>query len=178
MMNDFLALTLENIRNGGNSLTWMESRRLEWAPLMAARLRYLLEGHAFILMCDEARSWYEEYFLKNINAKPSRPMLPFLPLSAICKNKIQTQEDIALLNDLLELSFPNGYIYFYIGSSSDKRAQIAKSKDDSLLWLFDEQLQNSFYLNSKDKELDIKLISLFKLLDTSLDAILFSKVSL
>ncbi len=177
-MSDFLAHTLENIRNGGSSMTWMESRRLEWAPLMAARLKYLLEGYSFILMCDEARSWYEEYFLKNINAKPSRPMLPFIALDSIYKNKAQSQEDIALLNDLLELTFPNGYIYFYIGSATDKRSQIAKSKDDSLLWLFDEQLQNSFYLNSKDKDLDIKLISLLKLLDMSLDAILFSKVGL
>lgn len=177
-MNDFLAYTLENIRNGGAFMTWMESRRLEWAPLMAARLKYLLEGHTFILMCDEERSWYEEYFLKNINAKASRPMLPFVSLNSICRKKIQSQEDISLLNDLLELTFPNGYIYFYIGSAVDKKAQIAKSKDDSLLWLFDEQLQNSFYLNSKDKDLDMKLISLFKLLDVSLDAILFSKVSL
>lgn len=159
-------------------MAWMESRRLEWAPLMAARLRYLLEGYTFVLMCDEPRSWYEEYFLKNINAKPSRPMLPFLSLDSIYRNKIQNQEDIALLNDLLELTFPNGYIYFYIGGIGDKKSQIARSKDDSLLWLFDEQLQNSFYLNSKDKDLDMKLISLFKLLDMSLDAILFSKVSL
>lgn len=177
-MNDFLAHTLENIRAGGNFMAWMESRRLEWAPLMAARLKYLLEGHTFVLMCDESRSWYEEYFLKNINAKASRPMLPFVSLSSIYRKKIHNQEDIALLNDLLELTFPNGYIYFYIGSANDKKSQIAKSKDDSLLWLFDEQLQNSFYLNSKDKDLDIKLISLFKLLDMSLDAILFSKVSL
>ncbi|EFP1838280.1 hypothetical protein HPX21_001645, partial [Campylobacter jejuni] len=49
---------------------------------------------------------------------------------------------------------------------------------DSLLWLFDEQLQDSFYLNSKDKDLDIKLISLYQLFDVSLDAILFSKVQL
>ncbi|MBK1993598.1 hypothetical protein FSE90_04950, partial [Campylobacter novaezeelandiae] len=68
--------------------------------------------------------------------------------------------------------------YFYIGSTTDKKSLIAKSKDDSLLWLFDEQLQNSFYLNSKDKDLDAKLISLFKLFDSSLDAILFSKVIL
>ncbi|HHW4153186.1 TPA: HobA family DNA replication regulator, partial [Campylobacter coli] len=52
-MSDFLSFTLENIRNGGTFMAWMESRRLEWAPLMAARLRYLLEGRTFVLMCDE-----------------------------------------------------------------------------------------------------------------------------
>ncbi|MFK0444587.1 HobA family DNA replication regulator, partial [Campylobacter jejuni] len=41
--------TLENIRNGGAFMAWLESRRLEWAPLMAARLKYLLEGRTFVL---------------------------------------------------------------------------------------------------------------------------------
>ena len=177
-MSDFLSFTLENIRNGGTFMAWMESRRLEWAPLMAARLRYLLEGRTFVLMCDEQRAWYEEYFLANINSKTTRPMLPFVSLKSLCKKKIQNIEDIALLNDLLDISFPNGFIYFYIGSASDKKSLIAKSRDDSLLWLFDEQLQDSFYLNSKDKDLDVKLITLYKHFDTSLDAILFSKVSL
>lgn len=63
-MSDFLSFTLENIRNGGAFMAWLESRRLEWAPLMAARLKYLLEGRTFVLMCDEQRSWYEELFLK------------------------------------------------------------------------------------------------------------------
>lgn len=159
-------------------MSWMESRRLEWAPLIAARLKLLLEGRAFIVICDEQRTWYEEYFLKHINAKASRPLLPFISLKAFCPVKVKSNEDIALLNDLLELSFPKGYVYFYIGTSQDKNSLIARSRDDSLLWLFDEQLQNSFYLNSKDADLDLKLITLYKLFDKSLDAILFSKVSL
>ena len=159
-------------------MAWMENRRLEWAPLMAARLKYLLEGRAFVVFCDEKRAWYEEYFLQHINAKPTRPMLPFVSLRTLCRTPIKTSEDIALLNDLLELSFPKGYVYFYIGTASDKKSLIARSKDDSLLWLFDEQLQNSFYLNSKDADLDLKLVSLYQLFDKSLDAILFSKVSL
>lgn len=81
------------------------------------------------------------------------------------------------MNDLLNLAFPNGFVYFYVGSSLDKKARIARSKDDSLLWIFDEKLQNSFYLNSKDEDLENKLISLYKFFDTILDGILFSKVS-
>lgn len=177
-MDSFLSFTSENIRKGGTFMVWMEERRLEWAPLMESRLKFLLQGRTFILMCDEQRSWYEEYFLKNVNAKANRPMLPFVSLNCFCKKKIQNNEDIALLNDLLDISFPNGFIYFYIGSSSDIKSFIAKSKDDSLLWLFDEQLQNSFYLSSKDRDLDSKLITLYKLFDESLDAILFSRVNL
>lgn len=177
-MSDFLKFSLECIRENPASMSWLESRRLEWATLVAARLRLLIfENKPFVLICDEARMWYEEYFLQNINAKNHRPMLPFFSLKALCKKKIEKPEDIALLNDLLELCFPNGFVYFYIGSHLDKHAQIARSKDDSLLWLFDEQTQNSFYLSSKDEELESKLISLYKLFDKSLDAFLFSKVS-
>ncbi|EAJ5118586.1 HobA family DNA replication regulator [Campylobacter upsaliensis] len=178
-MSDFLSWSLENIRSGGASMAWMESRRLEWSPLVASRLKYLLEGRAFILICDEARSWYETYFFQHINANRARPLLPFFSLkSFLFERKIQNNEDIILLNDMLEIAFPNGFVYFYIGTARDKRSLIARSKNDSLLWLFDEQLQNSFYLDSNDKDLDFKLISLYKLFDKSLDAILFSKVSL
>ncbi|ARE80891.1 HobA family DNA replication regulator [Campylobacter helveticus] len=181
-MSDFLSWSLENIRNGGASMAWMESRRLEWSPLVASRLKYLLEGRAFILICDEARSWYENYFLQHINANSARPLLPFFSLKSLLGRKIQIKKDdsidVVLLNDMLEIAFPNGFIYFYIGTARDEKSNIAKSKNDSLLWLFDEQLQNSFYLDSSDKDLDIKLISLYKLFDKSLDAILFSKVSL
>ena len=104
--------------------------------------------------------------------------MPIFSLNALCDKKIQNKEDILLLNDLLDVAFPNGFVYFYVGSSLDKRANIAKSKDDSLLWLFDEELQNSFYLSSKDRDLDEKLISMFKLFDKSLEAILFARVSL
>ena len=79
---------------------------------------------------------------------------------------------------MLETAFPSGFVYFYIGSNKDIRFQIARSRDDSLLWLLDEQLQNSFLLSSKDSELDEKLITLYKLFDKSLEAILFSRVSL
>lgn len=159
-------------------MTWMENRRLEWTPLMASKFKLLLEGKSFVMLCDEERSWYESYFLKNINAKANRPLVPIFSLNALCDKKIQSKEDILLLNDLLDIAFPNGFIYFYVGTSFDKRANIAKSKDDSLLWIFDEEFQNSFSLSSKDKDLDEKLITMFKLFDKSLEAILFSRVSL
>ena len=82
------------------------------------------------------------------------------------------------LLDMLSLAFPNGYVFFYIGKSAEKSSQIAKGKDDSYMWLFDEQAQNSFYLSSSDEMLDIKLLSLYKLFDKSVDVALFAKVAL
>lgn len=178
MSNSFLKFTLEQIRQSGAYMSWLEERRLEWSPLIASKLSLLLQGYTFVMITDEQRTWFEEYFLSKINANNVRPYVPFVSLEGIYHKTCKNQEDIALLNDLLSISFPNGYVYFYIGKNSDFKSQIARSKEDSLLWLFDEQLQNSFFLSSNDKELDFKLISLYKIFDKSLDAAIFSKVEI
>ena len=66
-MSDFIKWTLEAIREEGSLMSWMEERRTEWTPLLASKLKFLLEGRAFILITDSERGWFEEYFLKNIN---------------------------------------------------------------------------------------------------------------
>ena len=83
-MSDFIKWTLEAIREEGSLMSWMEERRTEWTPLLASKLKFLLEGRAFILITDSERGWFEEYFLKNIN-KPTnaRPVLPFFSLKAL-----------------------------------------------------------------------------------------------
>lgn len=177
-MMDFSKFLLNSIQQGSIHHSWMEERRLEWGPLMLSRLRFLLEGRSFILCTDEERIWYERYILANINSSTKRPLLPFFSINQLFLKKLNSELDLAMVNDLLDLSFPKGFVYFYIGKSFGDFARLARSKDDSLLWLFDEQLQNSFYLSSNDKDLDFKLISLYKLLDESLDGLLFSRFSL
>ncbi|ACM63999.1 HobA family DNA replication regulator [Campylobacter lari] len=178
MSNSFLKFTLEQIRENGTYASWLEERRLEWSPLIASKLALLLQGYTFIVITDEQRVWFEEYFLSQINASPTRPLVPFVSLKGIYNKACNTQEDIDLLNDLLSISFPNGYAFFYIGTNTGFKFKIANSKAESMFWLFDEQLQNSFYLSSRDKELDYKLISLYKVFEQSLEAVLFSKVEI
>ena len=79
---------------------------------------------------------------------------------------------------MLELSFPNGYTFFYIGEGSDNRATLAKRDENSFLWLLDEKNQKGFYLNSHDEFLDQKLISLARLVDKSIDGALFMEVDI
>ena len=171
---DYHKFIYDSIKNGGVFMSWLEMRRLEFAPLMASRLSGLLDGKSFIMICDENRKWYQKYFLQNINSSSDRPFVPIFAIDNFYK--IKDDFDIVLINDLLDFSFPNGFVYFYVGTHTDKMAKLAKSKEDSLLWLFDEQLQNSFFLDSKDTNIDEKLITLYKLFDKSIDAILFSKV--
>ena len=162
-------------------MSWMEERRVEWTPLLASRLKFLLEGRAFITVSDEERKWFEIYLLRKMNSSKSiRPFLPFFSLRSLYPafDGIETNEQKQLLKDMLSLAFPNGYIFFYIGKSIDKRANLAKTDENSYMWLFDEQAQNSFTLSSSDENLDIKLLNLYKLFDKSIDAVLFAKVML
>ena len=162
-------------------MSWMEERRVEWTPLLASRLKFLLEGRAFITVSDKERKWFEIYLLRKMNSSKSiRPFLPFFSLRSLYPSldEIETNEQKQLLKDMLSLAFPNGYIFFYIGKSIDKRANLAKTDENSYMWLFDEQAQNSFTLSSSDENLDIKLLNLYKLFDKSIDAVLFAKVML
>jgi hypothetical protein len=180
-MQEFLKWTLKTIREEGSMMSWMEEKRFEWVPLATSTLKSLLDGHTLIMITDKDREWFCRYALHTVNKPNSnRPLLPFVPLGAIYPfmDSIKNNEDITILEDMLMLSYPKGYTFFYVGKSDDLRAQIAKRRDDSFMWIMDEQIQNSFYLNSNDELLDIKLIQLFKLFDKSINALLFAEVDL
>ncbi|WP_169777074.1 HobA family DNA replication regulator [Campylobacter mucosalis] len=178
-MQDFVKWSNDTIIKEGLNAT-MQEFRVEWIALLSSRLKYLLEGRVFIVITDEERSWFESYILKRINRSVARPLLPFVSLKALYQHidEINSSEQISLLEDMLSLTFPNGYVFFYIGKNIDKRANIAKNSEDSYMWLFDEQTHNSISLNSNDENLDIKLMQLFKLFDKSIDAVLLNQASL
>ena len=179
-MQQFLKWTLEEIRKDGSTMSWMEEKRFEWVPLAASMLKNLMNGHTFIIITDDDREWFCHYMLKAVNSQSKhRPLLPFIAQQALYPNlyQIKTKDDIELLENLLLQAFPQGYTFFYVGKNSDIKMQIAKRKDDSFMWIMDEDLQNSFYLLSEDDSLDIKLIQLFRLLDRSINAVLFAEVT-
>ena len=179
MTQDFSSWTLERIREEGTSLNWMEERRFDWAPLAATAIDRLINAQTFLLITDRKREWFARYILSRLNKYDGhRPLLPIVSLGTVFPyiDELKNEEQMTVLEDMLTLSFPAGYTFFYIGRGNDPRAQIAKRKDDSFSWLLDERSQNSFYLDSKDENLDIKLIQLITLFDKSIDAILFSEV--
>ncbi|MFW5607595.1 MAG: HobA family DNA replication regulator, partial [Campylobacter hyointestinalis] len=49
-MSDFMKWSLEAIRDDSPLMSWMEERRVEWAPLLASRIKYLLDGFTFIVI--------------------------------------------------------------------------------------------------------------------------------
>ena len=69
-------------------LEWLEDRKEDWTPLLASKLKFLHDGFAFIVICDDERSWFSEYIIKKINSSTnSRPLLPFfsLLLLSVCR---------------------------------------------------------------------------------------------
>lgn len=173
-MQEFNNFIRNYIRSKRYDYSWLDQKSLELSELLK-RLKYLLDARAIIILCDKEREWYLHYLTNLLNSsKNNRPLLPIFSLRDFYS--ATSNED--LINDLFSLSFQNGHTYIYFGKDNDKLAKIAKNKNDSILFIFDEEYSNAFYLNSKDENLDIKLISLANLMNACLDAIVFNKVNI
>lgn len=175
-MQDSSSFIKEFIDKQGLFYNWLDSRRFEIGPFLLTRLSFLLDGKAFIVITDDERIWFEEYLLNLVNSKSTRPLMPFFSLRGFKLDNYEKNED--LLDDVLSLSFPNGYIYLYVGKDNSKMAKLAKSKNNSLLFIFDEEYDNSFCIKSNDEHKDIKLITIAQLINACIDGIIFSKVKI
>ena len=106
--------------------------------------------------------------------------MPFYELADCFSHlkKLNSSQDLQLLGDMLDISYPNGYYIWYIGKGEHPYTKLAYRLDNSFLWIFDEEVQNSFTLRSSDKQLDIKLIQLYKLFDKTLFSAIFGELDL
>ena len=180
-MQQLLKWTLDTIREKESAFSWMEEHRFAWAPLVNNAVSQILEGKTVLVRIDDPRQWFAKYILQNVNdLEKHRPLLPFYPLGGCFPNlhNVKTKEDIQLLEDMLELSYPNGYYIWYIGKGDHPATKIAYRNDDNFLWLMDEEAQNSFHLRGSDPLLDIKLLQLYRLFDETLSAALFGDLDI
>jgi len=178
-MQDFAQWSLDTIRQEGASLSWLEELRFDWVIPTSACLYEVLQGKTIILITDGKREWFEKYILSAINSQtPQRPFIPIVKIEGIYPHydSLSGGESIAMLEDMIALAFGENFIYWYIGCGEDKRADIAKRREDSYFWIFDEDFHNSFKLNSYDSHLDIKLLQLYRLFNHSLSAAIFGEV--
>jgi len=176
---DFSQWTLDAIREEGGSLSWLEEHRFEWSKTTAFALEQVLNGKTIILITDEKRKWLEQYILTSLNtASLERPLIPIISIDNLCVhyNSVSGGEMIDVVDDMISLSYKEDYFFWYIGKGDDKRSDIAKRKDNSYFWMFDEDFNNAFTLKSYDKTLDIKLLQLYRLFDSSLNATMFGEV--
>ena len=176
---DFAQWSLDAIREEDGALSWLEEQRFNWATTSSATIADILEGKTIILITDRKRKWLERYILSSINSdKIDRPILPIVSIDSIYKhyNNINGGEMIDILDDMLSLSYKDNYIFWYIGRGDDRRSDIAKRRDSSYFWIFDEEFHNAFTMKSYDSHLDIKLLQLYRLFNASLNAAMFGEV--
>ena len=177
MHSDFAQWSLDAIRQEGGSLSWLEEDRFEWSKTTAFALEQILNGKTIILITDMKRKWLERYILDSIN-NLERPLVPIVSIESLYPhyNDLNGGEMIDMIDDMIALSFKNDYFFWYIGKGDDKRSDIAKRKDESYFWIFDEDFNNAFTMKSYDPILDIKLLQLYRLFDASLNAAMFGEV--
>jgi hypothetical protein len=180
-MQQLLEWTLETIRQEPSDFSWMEEYRYEWTPLISNTLKQIVEGKAVLIVTDEQRNWFSHYIINNINAmEEQRPLLPFYRLKNLFPkfDELHTPQEFELLEDLLDISYPNGYLMWYIGAAETSHTQFCYRYDNSFLWIYDEDVPNSFTLKGVDRMRDIKLIQLFNLFDKTLSEAIFGDLDL
>ena len=180
-MQQLLNWTLKAIREEDSSFSWMEECRFEWVPLANSILSNIIDAKSILMLSDDEHRWMVEYILYDINSvNKKRPMLPFYDLNSYLPSVSRTKstQQIQMLEDMLSISHPQGYVYWYIGSANDTNAKLAYRNEDSFMWIIGEQMQNSFKFSPIDKNKDLKLMQLYKLFDKTLSATLFSQIEL
>jgi len=176
---DFAQWALDSIRDEDVSLNWLEEQRFPWATTTSSAIASILEGRTIILITDTKRKWFENYVLSAINNdKIDRPILPIVSIDNIYQHydNINGGEMIDILDNMLSLSYKENYIFWYVGKGDDKRSDIAKRRENSYFWIFDDDFHNAFTMKSYDSHLDIKLLQLYKLFNASLNAAMFGEV--
>jgi hypothetical protein len=181
-VQEFLNWTIDTIREDKLLGSWLEEKKYEWTPLVAKSLQGIFDyGVSVLIVTDNDRQWFLEYILSNINSnKNNRPYLPFYDFRS-CYASVDTlksDDEVALVKDMLNISFPNGYVFWYIGRSQHVRATLPKVEKHSFLWLLDEERQDSFNLKSSDDALDMKLLQMFRLYNKTISATLFGEISI
>jgi hypothetical protein len=178
-MQEFLNWTIDNIREDKLIGDWLEERKYDWTPLVVKNITNLLDkGKSVLIITDDEREWFSQYILSKINhIKNKRPLLPFYDFKSFTQQIKNLNEDnnIELIKDMLNISFPNGYIFWYIGRSQNAKSTIAKISKNSFLWIFDEDIPNSFVLKSDTQALDTQLLQMFRLYNKTLSAVLYAQ---
>ena len=180
-MQKLLEWTLNAIRKEESDFSWMEEYRYEWSPLVESAASKILQGQSVLLLTDDETQWFGEYVATRVNQlQNNRPFLPFYQLKALFPNLpgIASTQDIELLEDMLDISHPNGYFIWYIGRGDHPNTKLAYRNDESFLWIIGEEMQNSFSFQGSDALLDTKLLQLFKLFNQTIDAALFGELDL
>ncbi|OBV30018.1 hypothetical protein BKN38_00325 [Helicobacter sp. CLO-3] len=179
---DFRVWLLESIRNEckkwANDLEWLEMERSLWADTALRAIRHIANGGALLLATDEQRTWFRHYALSRFYySGVRRPLLPIFPLNNMFPSDFNLQESNAIdIKNMLDIAYDKNYMFWYVGQTNNRIADLCLSKDHGLFWLMDEGIKGAFYLRGNDEFLDYKLIEMLKLFEKAAYACIIDQV--
>ncbi len=178
---DFKDWTLKAIRDEGSCFSWMEELRFNWIPQVQSAIKKILDGYSVIIVTDREFKWFSDYILDRINRlDKNRPFIPIYNIDGIfpAAYNLQDANELDFLYDMLDISFVNGYLFWYIGRGEHKHYEYIEQDKSSLIWRLNREIEGLFSLNGNDPLIDIKLIQAFRLFDAALDAALIGETEL
>ncbi len=176
---NFSDWTLEAIREEGASFSWMEEHRFNWIPQVQHALNNILNGYSVIVVTDREFKWFSEYIVDRINQlNKNRPFIPIYNIDCLFPSayNLNDASELDTLYDMFDISFSNGYLFWYIGSGRHKHYENIEQNKGSIIWRLNHETEGLFSLNRNDPLIDIKLIQSFNLFDKALDGALIGEV--
>lgn len=176
-MNDlsFANWTLELVRKDGIAMGWFEERRFDWCQIAYRFARDVIGGNTIVICSDLQKKWFCEYAVQTINANTDRPLIPIVSLESMLPKDINI--DLTLVEDMLNVAFSDKYTIWYIGHSNHKLVKLATNHQSNFIWAFDGNLHTAFNMRSDDINSGIKLLQLFKILNKTIDLIMFDEMN-
>ncbi len=178
---DFNDWILESIREEGSSFSWMEEHRFNWIPQVKNAITHILEGYSVIVVTDREFKWFGDYIVDRVNQlQKSRPFISVYNIDGVfpASYNLNDSSQLDALYDMFDISFSNGYLFWYIGCGEHKHYEYIEQSQNSIIWRLNHETEALFSLNRSDKLIDIKLIQSFTLFDKALDASLIGEIDL
>lgn len=176
-MNDliFANWTLELARKDGIAMGWFEERRFDWCQIAYRFVNNVINGSTIVLCHDLNKKWFCEYALQTINSDNGRPLIPIMSLESMLPDHKNTP--LNFIEDVLNIAFGDKYVIWYVGEANHKLVKLAIDHQNSFIWAFDGSLHTAFNISSSDSNSDVKLLQLFKILDRTINAIMFNEIT-
>ena len=178
---EFSEWTLQTIREDGSSFSWMEEHRFNWIPQVSNALKRILEGYSVIIVTDREFKWFGDYIVERVNSiSKNRPFIPIYSIDCIFPSayRLNEADELDSLYDMFDISFSNGYLFWYIGSGEHKHYEYIEQDKGSIIWRLNHEVEGLFSLNRADELIDIKLIQSYKLFDKALESALIGDIEL
>lgn len=176
-MEDYLEWILEKIREDKSLDSWLEEVRFDFARTTINTLKSVEDGVSILACSDLENQWFTKYAVSKINSNCDEPFMPFIDFNNFFPNfdNLTSSDHYEQLSDMLDISFPNGYIFWYIGDTKSKYFKVANVKESSLLWLNENHSSNGLYFE-KDELFDKKLLDGYNLFSQAIMAKIYGEI--